>query len=101
MSHAVVFDPDAEEDLAQIGEWIAERAGETIALNYVEALRSYCRGFSTFPERGTRREDLKAGLRTIGFRRRVTIVFTVEASRVVILRLFYGGRSLDALIDLD
>jgi toxin ParE1/3/4 len=43
-------------------------------------------------ERGRRRDDIRPGLRIIGFERRVTVAFAVEEERVVILRIFYGGR---------
>jgi toxin ParE1/3/4 len=35
------------------------------------------------------------GLRTIGFRRRVTIAFTVETNTVTILGVYYGGRDFE------
>jgi toxin ParE1/3/4 len=54
----------------------------------------YCLGFATFPERGTRRDDLRPGLRTIGFGRRVTIAFHVSDDRVTIDRILYAGRDL-------
>ena len=38
-----------------------------------------------------RRDDIRPGLRIIGFERRVTMAFMVEAERVVVLRLFYRG----------
>lgn len=47
-----------------------------------------------FPERGTRREDLRSGLRIIGFERRVTIAFHVAADRITVDRVLYGGRDL-------
>jgi toxin ParE1/3/4 len=37
-------------------------------------------------------------LRIVGFRRRVTIAFTVDEERVTILRLFYGGRNWEAVL---
>jgi toxin ParE1/3/4 len=43
-------------------------------------------------ERGGRRDDIRVGLRIVGFERRVTVAFSVDESRVTILRLFYGGR---------
>jgi toxin ParE1/3/4 len=39
--------------------------------------------------------NLRPGLRTIGFERRATIAFTVKGEDVIILRILYGGRSLD------
>jgi toxin ParE1/3/4 len=48
-----------------------------------------------FPERGTRRDDLRVGLRIVGFRRQASIAFTVLEDRVEIARILYGGRNLD------
>jgi toxin ParE1/3/4 len=94
MIRRVVFHDDAEEDLAGIVEWIAERVSLATARGYADRIRAYCERFDVFPERGTKRDDLSPpGLRTIGFERRITIVFTVTSDEVVILRLFYGGRN--------
>jgi toxin ParE1/3/4 len=54
-----------------------------------------------FPERGTRRDDIRPGLRTMGFERRATIIFQVSEAAVVIVRVLYGGRDADrALRDI-
>ena len=50
-------------------------------------------------ERGHKRDDIRPGLRIAGFQRRVTIAFTVTETRVTILRLFYGGRNWEPLIE--
>jgi len=52
-----------------------------------------------FPQRGTARNDLRPGLRTVGFERRATIAFTVKGEDVIILRILYAGRSLDLAFD--
>jgi len=52
-----------------------------------------------FPERGMRRDDLKPGLRVLGFRRRVNIAFVVYRDRIEIARVFYGGRDIDRAFD--
>ena len=99
MTHRVVFSPEAQGDLLQLYDFIAGRAGEARALGYVERIAAHCTGFSDFPERGTRRDDIRPGLRTTGFERRVTIAFTVAAETVTILRVLYGGRDLEAAFD--
>ncbi len=48
----------------------------------------------------TSREDVRAGLRTIGFERRVTIAFQVTSERVVIDRILYGGRDVGGLFEI-
>ena len=93
----VVFAPEARDDLKDLYLFIAERADAGQALAYVERIETYCRGFTDFPERGTRRDDLFPGLRVVGFERRVTIAFHVGADTVTFLRILYGGRDIDAL----
>jgi toxin ParE1/3/4 len=88
----VAFAPEARSDLLRLGDWISERAGPDVALNYIERLETYCAGFETSGERGQRRDDIRAGLRIVGFERRVAIAFTVSATEVTILRLYYGGQ---------
>ena len=56
----------------------------------------FCNGLSTFPLRGTQRDDLLSGLRVTGFERRVTIAFIVTAEAVLIEGIFYGGRDFEA-----
>ena len=52
----------------------------------------------SFPERGTRRDDIRPGLRVIGFERRATIVFQVLEDEVIIVRVFYGGQDYEAAL---
>jgi toxin ParE1/3/4 len=91
----VIFAPEALADLQGLYDAIAEGAAPARALAWVEQVRAYCQGLATFPERGMRRDDLRPGLRTIGYRRRVTVAFHVTAERVVIDRILYAGRDLE------
>lgn len=90
---AVTFTPQARSDLLSIGDWIAERAGSEVALGYTARLEAYCNGFEFASERGQRRDDLRPGLRVVGFERRIAIVFAVSDDEVTILRLHYAGRN--------
>ncbi len=78
---AVVYHPRARQALFELYDYIFEHSGPERAGDFVEAIASYCDGFESFPERGARRDDLAPGLRVIGFRRRVSIVFAVEPER--------------------
>jgi toxin ParE1/3/4 len=53
---------------------------------------------ATFPQRGTRHDDISRGLRTIGFERRDTIVFQVTRAEVAIVRICYGGRDYESAL---
>jgi toxin ParE1/3/4 len=89
----VVFTPEARNDLFEIYDWIAEKAGFQTATSYIERIEAYCLGFELASERGHRRDDISPGLRIVGLERRVTIAFAVDDDRVTILRLFYGGQN--------
>lgn len=96
MTRRVAFSPEAQGDLLWLYDTIAERGGPARARAYIDRITQHCLGFADFPERGTRRDDLRPGLRTVGFERRVTIAFTVTADAVIFLRILYGGRDLQA-----
>lgn len=48
--------------------------------------------------RGIARDDVRPGLRILGFRKRVTIAFAVHDRRVEVLGLYYGGQRVEELI---
>ena len=91
--HRVVFHPRAKRELDELYDYISEHGSSQQAANFVAKIRDYCLGFSTFPERGTPRDDIEPGVRIVGFRRRVSIVFTVTETEVWILGIYYGGRN--------
>lgn len=95
----VAFLPAAQSDLIELYDYIAERAGLDAAGGYIDRIEAACLALATFPERGTRRADIRPGLRTIGFERRATIVFSVETDVVFIVRVLYGGRDLKRALD--
>jgi toxin ParE1/3/4 len=89
----VQFSPDATVDLDGLLEWIAEAASLNVALAYVDRIEIFCQSLGFASNRGTNRNDIRPGLRTVGFERRLTIAFEVEADKVTILRVFQGGRN--------
>jgi toxin ParE1/3/4 len=96
--HRVVFSPEADAQLIGIYRYIAREASPDVAARFTGAIVDHCEGFGTFPQRGARRDDLRPGLRTIGFRRRVTIAFTVDENIVTIIGVFYGGQDFEAAL---
>lgn len=101
MASEVVFAPEARDDLLQLYDYIAARSGPARAPAYTERILSYCLGFETFPQHGGRREDLRPGLRVVGFARRVTIAFHISDGTVTIDRVPYGGRELSTAFRED
>ncbi|MGU3537361.1 type II toxin-antitoxin system RelE/ParE family toxin [Methylobacterium sp. A54F] len=93
--------PEARDDLNTLYDWIAAAASPEIALGYIERIERYLSGFDLLAERGAKRDDIRPGLRIIGFERRATIAFTVEPERVTILRIMYGGRNWEMDLQSD
>jgi toxin ParE1/3/4 len=99
MAREVVFRPAAERDLADLYAYIRDRGdGLAVAIGYVRRIRDYCESLRDFPDRGIKRDDIRAGLRIVGFERRVAIAFEFDARTVRIGRVFYGGRDYEALL---
>lgn len=99
MTRKVVFAPEARDDLFQIYGYIAERGAPNAAMAYIARLEARCIGLAAFPEQGVRRDDIRPGLRHLGFERRTQIAFHVTPNAVVIDRILHGGRQLDAAFD--
>jgi len=88
----VVFAPEAHQDLRDLYDWIAGVATPGVALAYIERIETFCRGLPHAAERGRNRDDIRQGLRIVGFKRRAAIAFAVNETAVTILRVFHGGR---------
>lgn len=96
--YRVSLRPDAFADLQSIEAYIAREGSPDVAKRFVQAIVEHCFALDRFPHRGTRRDDLRPGARTIAFRRSVTILYAVDEREVAVLGVFYGGRDLEALM---
>jgi toxin ParE1/3/4 len=93
--YAVAFSPKAETQLSEIESYLAERFYPANAERYVLRLTRACHSIALAPHIGTRRDDLRPGLRTTGFERRVTIYFKVVGQQVLIVGIYYAGRTFE------
>ena len=89
--------PEARIDLRELREYIALKSTSRTAARYVRRLREFSAELAIAPHRGERRENLRPGLRSIGFEGRVSILFAVfdEDQIVEIEGYDYGGRQRD------
>ncbi|EAP6364784.1 type II toxin-antitoxin system RelE/ParE family toxin [Salmonella enterica] len=95
MDYTVIFAPEAEQQIISLYRFIAERAGVPVADHYIDTLLDYLDGFSTFPERGNKRDDIRPGLRVTHFRHRTTIAFSVDENFVLIAGIYHRGQSYE------
>lgn len=93
---AVVFTRHAEDQLDSLYNYVEAQSGVARAEAFIDRIVAYCRDLAPFPERGVRRDDLRAGIRILGYRRRLSVAFIVEPQAVVILGVYYGGQDYEA-----
>lgn len=99
MEFEVIFTPEAEQQIVSLHRHISEQASPAVADGYIDTLIDYLDSFSTFPERGNKRDDIRPGLRVTNFRHRTVIAFAVDAEKVIIAGVFHGGQSYETLQD--
>lgn len=88
----VSYTEDAAVDLDWIYDAVAEASGSIVtASRYEQRIRAFCDNLDLASERSQRRDDIRPGLRVVGFERRVSIAFDVGEESVTVLRIFYGG----------
>jgi plasmid stabilization system protein ParE len=96
VTFSVVFTPEAQEQILELYRYVAAVGSPEVAARYAEAIVAFCEELAMFPHRGKARDDIRPGLRTVGFRRRVVVAFAVLDRDVVIVGVFYGGRDYEA-----
>jgi plasmid stabilization system protein ParE len=86
----------AYEDLAGIRNYIADARGQTFAEHFIARILDHLATFKTAPFRGTRQDELRPGLRIVGWRHTITIAFVPDESlqKVTILAVLYRGRDV-------
>ncbi|RUM26789.1 type II toxin-antitoxin system RelE/ParE family toxin [Rhizobium vallis] len=94
MKYAVRLSAAAQRDVDALLDYLVPVAGEVIAQSYVARLQAFLKGFQIFPQRGTVRDEIRDGLRIVGFERSLSIAFIVEGETVYILRILSGGQEL-------
>lgn len=98
MRHAVVFTPEAQEQLLALYRYIAVAASPVTAERYTNAIVEYCESLQDFPHRGMCRDDVRPGLRVTHYKKRTVIAFAVEVEQVSIIGIFYGGQDYELVL---
>ncbi len=92
MALEVRLSEEAEEDLAETYLYIAERDGIERAEAVDRRLRAAFGKLADFPNRGSPRDELAPGLRSVPFERRATIYYRVTSETVDIMHIAWAGR---------
>lgn len=96
--YAVRLSPEAQTDLVRIHGRIVEKSSFPITADrYIERVSGFLASLNVFPERGTVRDEIRPGLRIIGFERSASVAFVVEENEVVVLRILAKGQEFDEM----
>ena len=87
---------EAEEELNAIKLYIAAQGAPEAAERLAEELIARCESLCEFPERGTPRDDLARGVRTLVHERRTVIAYKVIDDVVTVLGFYCRGRDIRA-----
>lgn len=96
----IEFDPAALDDLAALRDHITETSSKSIADVFVDRFLDHLDGFGVAPKRGARRDDIRPGLRTVGWRRILTVAFIVNdsAGKIAVVGVLYRGRDVESAL---
>lgn len=97
MAFRVIYSREAQSHLIAIDRYIAREASPRIAHRFVDGLVARCDSLAEFPFRGSPRDDIRPGMRTMVFRRRATIIYSIENETVIIIGVLYAGRDITSL----
>ena len=101
MNHAVIFSPEAKEQLLSLYRYIEAAASPEIAERHTSSIITHCESLKNFPMRGTRREDVRPGLRVTYYKKRTVIAFAVDDKQVSIIGIYYGGQDYETVLQSD
>lgn len=87
MKYKVEFLEPAAADLVAIHAWIEDAAGVDVADAYLARIKAHCIKLADFPHRGTPRDDLIPGARSLSFERRILIFYRVDARVVYVMHV--------------
>ncbi len=99
--HTVIFSPEAQEQLTSLYRYISAAASPEIAERYTSSIVAYCESLQDFPLRGTRRDDVRPGLRITNYKKRAVIAFAVNTDLVSIIGIYYGGQDYETALQSD
>lgn len=98
MSRQIVVSAEARTQLDDLYNYISAVASSDTASKFTTAILDQLATLEAFPNIGIVRDDILPGLRTLGFRRRVTIAFAVKPTEVLIVGIFYGGQDFETAL---
>jgi toxin ParE1/3/4 len=97
VTYQVEFLDSAADDMVALHLWVETETDPTTADAYLDRLRTRCIKLAEFPHRGTPRDDLSPGARSLSFERRILIFYRVKDEMVQIMHVVSTAREIASL----
>ena len=97
MPYVVELSPRAQKNIEKLEEYLGDRFYPANAERFIDRLLRALESLALAPYRGTSRDDLRTGIRTVGFERKATIYFKVVGDKVIIVSVKFRGRTRGGL----
>ncbi|MCG6566889.1 type II toxin-antitoxin system RelE/ParE family toxin [Tessaracoccus sp. ZS01] len=105
MTGRINYTPEAQQQLNELDDWITKAASAEIAQRFVSSILDHIDGILVFPLAGRARDDVRADMRTITFKKRTLIAYEVDESSgelvVNVLGVFHGGQDWETALSED
>lgn len=98
MKLPVIFTKEAGEQNSTLYQELATGASSATANRIVMDIAKRCERFGEFPFLGRARPDIRTGIRTFVFDRRIVVAYAVEPDKVVIAGVFRRGEDFEAVL---
>jgi toxin ParE1/3/4 len=92
--HKLILTPRAKRQLGIIFIYLNQKAGVSVASNYIIQIENRLEKLKLFPFIGSLNDDIIPNLRIIGFKKRVMIAFTVSDNVIIVHSILYGGQNI-------
>jgi len=94
------FSPDADRDLEEIGDFIAEDNPDA-AIAFVQRLRRRCHDLLTFPFAGRKRDEIRTGYRSVVEGEYTIFYRMARPDELIIIHVIHAKRDLSSITFSD
>ena len=96
----LTFSPDADADLEEIGDFIAEDNPDA-AIAFVQRLRRRCHDLLTFSAVGRKRDEIRTGYRSVTEGEYIIFYRMASEDELVIIHIVHSKRDLSKITFAD
>lgn len=99
IARAVVWSPEAEQDLLDIWLYLAQEASPDVADKQLRSIGAACDEIAAWPQAGRARDEFLDGLRSIVATPYV-VFYRIESQTPQVVRVLHGRQDIDAIFSL-